>query len=137
MMEVSFTKGETLKLIEEYYSKLEGRNVKAQAKSSRGLIGYYEDEGCITEISVTENIEIAGMNKEVKEVITTEQLRTLLKSLFGLYEFDMSDLTLNDGLNSRCEGYGMGEHEVKTAYFNGITVNVQKKKNYGFTMDYR
>lgn len=136
-MEVSFTKEETLKLIEEYYSRLEGRKVKVQAKATKGLIGYYEDEGCITEISVTEIIEIAGMNKEVKEVLTTDQLRTLLTALFGLYGFEMTDLTLNDGLNSRWEGYGMGEHEVKSAYFKGITINIQKKKAYGLRMDYR
>lgn len=136
-MEVNFTKEETLKLIEEYYKRLEKRDVKAHAKATRGSIGYYEEDGCITEISVTESLEIAGMNKEVKEVLTTEQLRTLLTALFGLYDFDMTDLTINDGLSSRCEGYGMGEHEVKTAYFSGITVNVQKKKNYGFAMDYR
>lgn len=136
-MEVSFTKGETLKLIEEYYRKLEDRNVKAQAKATRGLVGYYEEDGCTTEISVTENLEILGMNKEIKEVITSDQLKTLLTALFGLYDFEMTDLIINDGLSSRYEGYGLAEHEVKTAYFNGITVNVQKKKNYGFTMDYR
>ena len=131
-MEVSFTKEETLKLIEEYYSKKEGRKVKAQAKATKGLIGYYEEEGCITEISITETLDIAGMNKEVKETLSTDQLNTLLKALFSLYEFELTDVTLNDGLNSRCEGYGMGEHEVKTAYFKGITVNVQKQKAYGY-----
>lgn len=136
-MEVSFTKEETLKLIEEYYSKLEGRKVKVQAKATRGLIGYYEDEGCITEISVTEMLEIAKMNKEVKEVLTIDQLRTLLTALFGLYDLEMTDLTLNDGINSRWEGYGMGEHEVKTAYFKGIKVNIQKKKAYGLKMENR
>ncbi len=135
-MEVSFTKEETLKLIEEYYKKLEGKTVHAQAKATRGLVGYYEDEGCITEITVSEQMEIAGLNKEVKEEITPDKLRTLLKALFGLYEFEVLDVSLNDGLNSRWEGYGMAEHEVKTAYFKGMTLNIQKKKDYGLNMSY-
>ena len=55
-----------------------------------------------------------------------------LTTIYGEWipvEFDTFDITLNDGLNSRWEGYGYNEHEVKTAYFKGITANVKKKKN--------
>ena len=47
-----------------------------------------------------------------------------------LKEFELTSLKIDDGLNSRWEGYGYNEHEVKSAYCNGIIVNVNKKKNH-------
>lgn len=128
-MEIEFTKEETLKLIEEYYKKLEDRTVKASISAKKGYIGWRDEEGCVTTITVAEPIEIMGMKKDVKQTITEEELNTMLKALFDLYEFQLTNITLNDGLNSRWEGYGMGEHEVTSAYFKGITINVTKKKN--------
>ncbi len=128
-MEVNFTKEETLKLIEEYYSRLEGRQVKSSVDVKKTCVGYRE-EGCVTTISITEKMDIAGMQKDVKEVITKEQLDTLLKALFDLYEFELTGVTLNDGLSTKWEGYGYNEHEVKVPYFKGITVNLNKKKNH-------
>ena len=128
-MEIEFTKEETLRLIEEYYKKLEDRTVKASISAKKGYTGWRDEEGCVTTITVAEPIEIMGMKKDVKQTITEEELNTMLKALFDLYEFQLTKITLNDGLNSRWEGYGMGEHEVTSAYFKGITINVTKKKN--------
>lgn len=129
-MEVTFTKEETIKLIEEYYKRLEDREVSANITSKTGYTGWQDEETCVTTVTISEKMEIAGMEKEVKEIITTDQLTTLLKAVFELYEFDLTSLTINDGLNSRWEGYGYNEHEVKSAYCKGIVVNVNKKKNY-------
>lgn len=128
-MEIEFIKEETIKLIEEYYKKLEDRTVKASISAKKGYTGWRDEEGCVTTITVAEPIEIVGMKKDVKQTITEEELNTMLKALFDLYEFQLTKITLNDGLNSRWEGYGMGEHEVTSAYFKGITINVTKKKN--------
>lgn len=129
-MEVSFTKEETLKLIEEYYRRLEDRQVTASVSAKRGYTGWQDEEACVTTITISEKVEIVGMQKEVKETITEDQLNTILRALFDLYELDLTSVTLDDGLNSRWEGYGYNEHEVKTAYFKGINVNVKKKKNH-------
>ena len=129
-MEVTFTKEETIKLIEEYYKRLEDREVSANITSKKGYTGWQDEEACVTTVTISEKMEIAGMEKEVKEIITTDQLTTLLRAVFGLYEFDLTSLTINDGLNSRWEGYGYNEHEVKSAYCKGIVVNVNKKKNH-------
>lgn len=67
--------------------------------------------------------------KDVKETISQEEFKKILRALFDLYGFELTNVTLNDGLNSRWEGYGMGEYEVKSAYFKGVTINVNKKKN--------
>ena len=129
-MEVSFTKEETLKLIEEYYRRLEDREVTASASAKKGYTGWQDEEACVTTITISEKMEIVGMQKEVKENITEDQLNRLLRALFDLYEFDLTSITLDSGLSSKWEGYGMSEHEVKTAYFKGIKVNVKKKKNH-------
>ena len=128
-MEVTFTKEETIKLIEEYYSMLEGRTVTATASAKKGYTGWQDEEACVTTIKISEKMEIVGMQKEVVETVTEDQLHTILRALFDLYELDLTSLTLNDGLSSRWEGYGYNEHEVKTAYFKGIIVNVKKKNN--------
>ena len=128
-MEIEFTKDETIKLIEEYYKRLEDRTVKVTINSKKGYTGWRDEEGCVTTITVSEPIEIMGMKKEVKQTITEEDLNTILKALFELYEFQLTKVTLNDGLNSRLEGYGIAEHEVTSAYFKGITLNIVKKNN--------
>ena len=128
-MEIDFTKEETIKLIEEYYKRLEERTVKASITAKKGYTVWRDDEGCVTTITISEPIEIMGIKKEVKQTITVEELKTLLKALFDLYEFQLTNITLNDGLNSRLEGYGMAEHEVTSAYFKGITLNIVKKNN--------
>lgn len=128
-MEIEFTKDETIKLIEEYYKRLEDRTVKVTINSKKGYTGWRDEEGCVTTITVSEPIEIMGMKKEVKHTITEEDLNTILKALFELYEFQLTKVTLNDGLNSRLEGYGMAEHQVTSAYFKGITLNIVKKNN--------
>lgn len=130
-MEIEFTKEETIKLIEEYYKRLEDRDVKVNITAKKEYTGWQDEEGCVTTVTIAEPIEIMGMKKEVKQKLTEEELKTLLKALFDLYELQVTSIILNDGINSRWEGYGMAEHEVKSAYFKGITVNVNKKKNYG------
>ncbi len=128
-MEVTYTKEETLKLIEEYYKKLEDRDVKANITVEKGYVGYHEDIGCITRISVTEVFDIGGMKKEAKIDISKEELDTLLRALFDLYGFELTSISLNDGINTGYEGYGMMEQKVYRAYFKGIAVNLNKKKN--------
>lgn len=128
-MEIEFTKDETIKLIEEYYKRLEDRIVKVTINAKKGYTGWRDEEGCVSTVTVSEPIEIMGMKKEVKQTVTIEELKTLLKALFDLYDFQLTNINLNDGLNSKWEGYSMAEHEVKSAYFKGITVNVSKKKN--------
>lgn len=129
-MEIEFTKEETIKMIEEYYKKLESRDVKVNINAKKGYTGWRDEEGCVTTITIVEPFEIMGMKKEIKQTISLNDLKTILKALFDLYELQLVDVTLNDGLNSRWEGYGMNEHEVKSAYFKGVILNVIKKKNY-------
>lgn len=136
-METQFNKQETIKLIEEYYEKLEGRKVKVSISAKAGTFGLYETKGCQTTITVSERMEIAGMNKDVTYTLSEEELKKNLTALFALYNFDVKGLDIEDGLSSRCEGYGMMEHTVESAYFNGITVRLDKLQSKSLGMYYR
>lgn len=129
-MTVEFTKEEGAKLIEEYYKRLEDRVVKANIRADKGYIGWRDEEGCIITIEIAEVMEIAGMQKEIKETITKDELLVILKALFELYELDINSISYDAGLNHRWEGYGMNEHEEKYVYFNGIEIDVTKRKNF-------
>lgn len=128
-MTIKFTKEEAAKLVEEYYKRLEDRVVKANIKAEKGYIGWRGEEGCIITIEIAEVMEIAGMQKEIKDTITKENLLVILKALFELYDLEVNDISYDAGLNHRWEGYGMNEYEEKYVYFNGIKIDVTKKKN--------
>ncbi len=130
-MTIEFTKEEAAKLIEEYYRILENRVIKANIKAEKGYIGWRDEEGCIITIEIAEVMEIAGMQKEIKDTITKEYLLVILKALFELYELDVNDITYDAGLNHTWKGYGMNEYEEKYVYFNGVKLDVSKKKNLG------
>ena len=101
-----------------------------------GTFGLYETKGCQTTITVSEKMEIAGMNKDVTYTLSKDDLKRNITALFALYEFDVKGLDIEDGLSSQWEGYGMMEHTVDRAYFNGITVNLEKAKNVGLKKQY-
>lgn len=136
-MKTTFTKEEIIKLLEEYYKRLEGREVKVKVSSKKECVGLYEEDGCVTTFTVVETMDIAGIHKETEETLSQEQLRTNLRALFALYEFDLTSLQVDDGLHSSWEGYGMGEHEVKKPYFKGVVVELMKQKNPTKAMYYR
>ena len=131
-MNIEFTKEETLKLIEEYYKRLEGRDVVVSAKAKKECVGLYESTICVTNITVVEKIEILGMQKEFKETIDSDSLFSLIKALFELYDMEITSVSINDGINTKWEGWGCQEYKVEQPYFKGITVSVKKKKNKAF-----
>ncbi len=121
-MEVNFTKEETMKLIEEYYRKLEGREVKAGVTAKKEYVGVYENEECQTTFTVTEKMEIAGMVKDVVIKLSPEEVERNLGALFATYDFHLTGMIINDGL----------EYEERTsiqaAYFRGLTLNIERLK---------
>lgn len=128
-METKFNKQETIKLIEEYYEKLEGRKVSVTITSKVGCIGLYETKGCITNVVVNESMEIAGMNKSVSYNLSSDDVSKSITAVLDLYGLTATSVSLDDGISSRCEGYGMAEHMVDKAYCNGVVVRLEKKKN--------
>lgn len=135
-METTFSKQETIKLLEEYYKRLEGKQVKVDISAKAGCIGLYETPGCITTIAISETMDIAGIKKDVKITLSEEEVTKQLRALFALYELDLKSLSYEDGISSSCEGYGMMEHTVRKAYFNGVRVNIEKMKSHNLSYTY-
>lgn len=128
-MQVEFTKDEIIKLLEEYYKRLEDREVKVTITTKKEYSGWRDEQVCVTIFTVIEKLEVAGMMKEVKQILSKDQVKDCLTAVFGLYDFNLKDMTINSSLNSRWEGYGYNEHEVLTPCFKNITIQLEKRKN--------
>ncbi len=135
-MEVNFTREETIKLIEEYYRRLESREVKAGVTTNIGYVGIYEDEECQTTFTITEKMEIVGMEKDVDIKLSHEDVERNLGALFATYDLQLTGMIVNDGLDYE------DRSSIRSAYFRGLTLNVEKlkqkaKKNYKKRSDKR
>ena len=128
-METNFNKKETIRLLEEYYEKLEGRKVKVTISAKVTTVGIYESKGCRTTITGSEEMDVAGIKKQVKFPISEEDLSHNLTAILGENGFDVQSVSLDDGISSHIEGFYMGEHTVDRAYCNGVTVRLEKKHN--------
>lgn len=129
-MKLEFNKEETSMLIQEYYKRLEDRAVNVSIVSKKAYTGWMDEQACVTTFTISESIEFMGLKKELTEEIRIELINTIFSALFDLYDLKIVSISINDGLDSHLEGYGMNEHQVLSPYFKGITVNVEKKKNY-------
>ena len=136
-MKTTFSGEEVKRILEEYYKRLEGRNVTVEITSKKECTGLYETETCVTTFTVIERFNIAGINKKVETVLSEEEVNTNMKALFSLYDFDLNSLVIEDGLDTEYEGYGTYEHRVLKPYFKGVTVDIQKSKNTSKAMYYR
>lgn len=128
-METKFNKQETIKLLEEYFAKLEDRKVKVSINAKVGTFGLYETKGCKTTITVSEKMEIAGIDKDVTFELSEEELSKHITAILQEYGFDAESVQLDDGISDHTEGYFMDEHTVSRAYCNGITVRLNKVKS--------
>lgn len=128
-METNFNKKETIRLLEEYYEKLEERKVSVTISAKVTTYGIYESTGCKTTITGSEEMDIAGIRKPVKFNISEEDLSHHLTAILNEHGFDVQSVSLDDGISSHVEGYFMDEHTVDRAYCNGVTVKLEKKHN--------
>lgn len=127
-METKFNKQETANLLQEYFEKLEGRKVKVSISAKKTLVGIYESESCKTTITVSEKMDIAGIEKEVTYELSEKDLSNHITALLALQGFDVESVELDDGISNRTVGYFMDEHTEKKAYCNGITVRLNRVK---------
>lgn len=127
MKKINITKQELSKLVQAYYKKLENREVLVTIASKKECVGLYEDESCVTTISVKEKIKFLGLEKEIVEVISIKKVEEYLRALLAQEGMDLIGVTLNDGLSSHCEGYGLAEHDVYRPYCNGATLEFSSK----------
>lgn len=128
-MEIKLKREEAIKYIEEYYSKLEQRDVKAYIKCSKECCGLYEDECSVVRFYVTEEFNIGGVVKKAKDELSQNRLEEILRALYDLYGFDVKSIRVDASLEEKCSGYGLCESYTTHAKFGGVVLNVEKKKN--------
>lgn len=129
-MEIKLKKEQVIKYIEEYYGRLEQREVKAHIKYSKEYVGYGEEcETCVAMFYVIEKIDIGGFETEVKDELSREKLEEILRALFDLYEFEVKSVKVCTSLGERCSGYGVCETYTTYPKFDGVVLNVERKKN--------
>lgn len=129
-MEIKLKKEVVIKYIEEYYSRLEHKKVKAQIKCSKEEVGYYDShETCVARFYVIEKFDIGGIVNEVKDELSKERLEEILRAFYDLYDFDVKSIKVDATLDGRYSGYGPCETYTTYPRFNGVVINVDKKKN--------
>ena len=69
------------------------------------------------------------MRKEIVTIIRQDELKNILNILLKNEGYEVINLQYNDGIHSEWVGYGMNEHEIKRAYFNGITLILNSIKD--------
>ena len=129
MRNLILSKEEIINIVEQYYLKEEGKKVKASINSKKECIGIHEEDGCVTTISIKEEFNILGMRKEIVTIIRQDELKNILNILLKNEGYEVINLQYNDGIHSEWVGYGMNEHEIKRAYFNGITLILNSIKD--------
>lgn len=129
-MKAKFTKEELKEILKRYYNELEGREVKIKINSKRECVGLYENYGCVTTIKAISELNIGGIKKEIEETISNKRLNEIITAVFDKDGYTVKNVELDDGLNSRWEGYGMMEHQVQTVYCKGIEVIFEQKQDY-------
>ena len=123
---ISLDKERTIELIKAYYKKLEFTDVDVDITPNKSY-DFYDKETCLTDITITRNIKVAGVVASSKETLLPHELMYILNALFDEEGIVIEELNLDDGLKCECVGYGYAEHVEKTPYFNGIRLKVREK----------
>ena len=123
-MTLRFNTGELREFIHQYYEKEEG--VDASASFIPTVEEYRGGENCIVEFSIYKTINILGKEKIAKEKITKDDITEIIKKSFEESDYEVSEVTLDAGIEYDWEGYGMAERRIPKPYFNGIVVDVEK-----------
>ena len=114
------------KIIKNYYME-HGRNVNViinnEIDSDRfaGTV--------VTTIQLSEKITLAGVETSFKKYLSMDDLKKIINDSIENENKELVDLNDNAYVESRCEGYGMDEHDIKYITGKSFTLIVKEKKN--------
>ncbi len=114
------------KIIKSYYAQ-QGRNVDLRISNE---IDTDRFAGMVTtSIQMTEKSTIGGIGSKSQRSLDMSDLKEIVGNVLEQEGKELLDLTDNAVSSSKIEGYGMGEHEVKsiTGKFFTITARVKKQ----------
>ena len=121
--DVSYDKMKTI--IRNYYAK-QGRNVEVRISNE---IDTDRFAGMVTTIiRLTEKSTIGGVESKSESYLDMDELKEIVSSVLEQEGKELLDLTNNAVSSSRIEGYGMGEHEVKSITNKSFTIAAREKE---------
>lgn len=113
------------KLIKNHYAK-QGRNVEVRISNE---IDTDRFAGMVTtRIRLTERSTIGGVESETESYLNMDELKKIVSSVLAQEGKELLGLTNNAVPSSRIEGYGMGEHEVKSITGQSFTIDTREKE---------
>lgn len=126
-MEINFKKSEVCDLIKKYYKEIENVDATVRISANREPVGIYETMECVTRIQVTRKVNVLGIETDVKENLTQDEVLGIFNELLKTTEYQITNLHYDAGTHQQSVGYYMNEHTEYHAYFNGITLYVKQK----------
>lgn len=113
------------KIIKSYYAQ-QGRNVDLRISNE---IDTDRFAGMVTtSIQMTEKSTIGGIESKSQCYLDMSNLKEIVGSVLEQEGKELLDLTNNAVSSSKIEGYGMGEHEVKSIIGKSFTITAREKK---------
>ena len=113
------------KIIKNYYAQ-QGRNIDLRISNE---IDTDRFAGMVTtSIQMTEKSTIGGIESKSHCYLNMDDLKEIVGNVLQQEGKELLELTNNAVSSSRIEGYGMGEHEVKSITGKSFTITAREKK---------
>ena len=126
-MIVKLNKKRVKYIIEKYYRDEYGCDGKVTINVLEGPIDCYDNVGCVVNTKFKGRMSILGDETVFNIVLSIEDIECVIKKSFEKEGYDISDVSCDYGLDSRLEGFGMGEHVASYPYFRGAEVRIKNK----------
>lgn len=113
------------KIIKNYFMQ-QGRDVDLRISNE---IDTDRFAGMVTTtIQMLEKATIAGVESKTQSYLSIDDLKKIVSSVLEQEGKELLNLTNNAVSTSKIEGYGMGEHEVKSITDKSFTIVAKDKK---------
>lgn len=129
-MEMNLITETLINLLKQHYKSKEDFIGTITINPKKELLGYGMNtyEGVILNVKRVGTITLLEEQIPVEFIIFQDEIESILKEELEQAGYEINNILFNKGISSKWEGYGLAEHEVKTAYFTGITVTGKKKE---------
>lgn len=126
-MVIKLNKKRVKELLEKYYKEEYDCDGKITMSVSKGYVDYFENMGCVVDTKFNGKMEVLGEVTNFKIELSIQDIEKVLKTIFEKEGYEVSSVSCNYGLDSKLEGYGMGEHQESYPYFRGVEVRIKDK----------
>lgn len=122
-MRISITKEQVEDILQNYYQTYEHEDVTIQSKAIQSCVGLYETPCVVVKINAITKINLLGEVVENEEELSENQLRDIFQTILEEQGYSIEDISYDAGMDTD------DRFQSKSAYFKGININVQHKRN--------